>query len=284
MPISKLSTTNKKALILGAGYLGQHLILPLTEKGYLVDTVTRSSRLNSEEIHQHYFCSPDHDSLSSILKSSQPDLIIICWAPGSRANANNNYQKTYWDRLIELRLALFQDHRPKQIIYTSSTSVYGDQDGSLKSENDPLPPHNERSNTLIQAEQEVLSWANKFNLVSQVLRLSGIFGPDRTPGLRLLNQQSTIAGNGNAWVNLVHLDDIVQSVMKAVQHQKNGLWNISGLTVPRFELYQHIAKTHQLPEPQFETLSHQELGRQIDSSLAKRELEWNPEHISISKL
>lgn len=269
---------------MGAGYLGQRLISPLSELGFLVDTATRNSTLNHDKIHQHFLCSPEHDSLSSILKNSQPDLIVICWAPGTRENANNDYQRTYWDRLIELRLALFQDHRPKHIIYTSSTSVYGDQDGSHKSEADPPTPHNERSQTLIKAEQEVLGWAEKFKLTSQVLRLSGIFGPDRTPGLRLLKHKTTITGNGNAWVNLVHVNDIVQAVMKAIQTQKKGLWNINALTVERYELYQHIAKSHGLPEPQFENLSQSNLGRQIDANLAKQELGWLPEHTSLGKL
>jgi nucleoside-diphosphate-sugar epimerase len=284
MPTSKLSTTNKKVLILGAGYLGQRLISPLCKQGYLVDTVTRSSRLNSQEIHQHYFCSPEHDSLSNILKASQPDLIVICWAPGSRSNANNTYQKTYWDRLIELRLALFQDHRPKQIIYTGSTSVYEDQDGSLKSESDPLVGQHERSQVLIQAEQEVQSWAAKFQLISQVLRLSGIFGPDRTPGLRLLKNSSPIPGNGNAFVNLVHVDDIVSAVLKALDHRKNGLWNISALTTSRYELYEHIAKIHGLNEPTWETLSQSDLGRRINAQAAQKDLGWSPIHTNLSQL
>ncbi len=267
-------STTSKALILGAGYLGQRLILPLKNEGFLVDTVTRNSQIKSEHLHQSF--NTDSTDLTTILKISRPDLLVICWAPGSRTGQPSNYANTYWESLLNLKEALKSYHCPQQIIYTSSTSVYSDQDGSIKNGTEVLAPTNERNEVLLKAESEILSWQKEFSITTQVLRCSGIFGPDRWPGLRLLNSNKPIPGNSNAWVNLVHVDDIVQAILLCFNHKISKLWNLSSMTIKRQELYAKIAESHQLSPPEWESEPSNLIGRQINADQAKHDLNWAP--------
>lgn len=272
-----MSTTNK-VLILGAGYLGQRLITPFANRGFLVETVTRNSTPEHPELHQHHYVDGDSQNLQDILKASQPDLIILCWAPGSRSQGDQGYIQTYQNALVQLEKA-FESHRPKHIIYTSSTSVYAEQSGQWVDENIPLTPHTDRSRVLIEAEKKIMAWSEHMSV--QILRCSGIYGPDRWPGLRLLKKEGKVPGNGEAWVNLVHVDDIVEAILLCSNSEKSSLYNLSALSIKRQELYQSIALKHQLPEPVFETYENQTVGRRIQAQEIKDDLSWNPKHIQL---
>ena len=92
---------------------------------------------------------------------------------------------------------------PKLVIWVSSTSVYGDNDGDWVDETTKPNPVTFSGEILLQAEQII----QKLPCLSSVVRFSGIYGPGRT---RLLGQVKAGKGRPKSpeqWSNRIHADD-----------------------------------------------------------------------------
>jgi nucleoside-diphosphate-sugar epimerase len=94
-----------------------------------------------------------------------------------------------------------------KILFTSSTSVYAQRDGSWVTEESETKPLRETSRTLLDVEKLILK---KGGIVA---RLAGIYGPHRSALLsKFLNGTATIDPNNDRFVNQVHRDDIASAV------------------------------------------------------------------------
>jgi nucleoside-diphosphate-sugar epimerase len=92
---------------------------------------------------------------------------------------------------------------PKLVIWVSSTSVYGDNNGDWVDETTKPNPVTFSGEILLEAEQLI----HKLPCLSSVVRFSGIYGPGRT---RLLGQVQAGKGRPKSpeqWSNRIHADD-----------------------------------------------------------------------------
>ncbi len=117
----------------------------------------------------------------------------------------------------------------KKYVYTSSTSVYGQTDGSAVKETSATEPATETGRILVETER-TLSRAfqeNKFPAV--ILRVAGIYGPGRGHlFLQYLKNEARIAGDGSRIINMVHLDDVVGAIIAALKSGRAGeVYNVS---------------------------------------------------------
>src|SRR4029453_1399649 len=94
-----------------------------------------------------------------------------------------------------------------KILFTSSTSVYAQCDGSWVTEQSETKPVRETSRILLEVEKLILE---KGGIVA---RLAGIYGPRRSALLsKFLNGTATIDPNNDRFVNQVHRDDIASAL------------------------------------------------------------------------
>jgi nucleoside-diphosphate-sugar epimerase len=108
--------------------------------------------------------------------------------------------------------------RVGRFLYTSATSVYPQSDGRWVTEADvPEVEALSPSGALLrQSEEETLA-ADCFGS-RIVARLAGIYGPGRHLYLnRLKDGAASIPGDGTAWLNLIHLKDIVTALMTLLE-------------------------------------------------------------------
>jgi len=130
------------------------------------------------------------------------DVVVATLTPDSATE--EGYQKAYVDAAATLSLAIKNaDHKPKLVIWVSSTSVYGQSAGSWVDEDSLAKPVSFSGRALLQAEQHMVA----LPCTTVVVRFSGIYGPGRT---RLLDQ--VLAGVGRAaqpeqWSNRIHSED-----------------------------------------------------------------------------
>ena len=102
---------------------------------------------------------------------------------------------------------LVERFRGTTILFTSSTSVYAQRDGSWVTEESETKPLRETSRILLEVEKLVLDKGGT------VARLAGIYGPGRSALLaRFLNGTATIDAENDRFVNQVHRDDIASAV------------------------------------------------------------------------
>ncbi len=110
----------------------------------------------------------------------------------------------------------------RKFVYTSSTGVYGQNDGSTVDESSPTVPEAETAKILVEAEQLLLGAAAR-GLPVVILRLAGIYGPGRGYWLRqFLAGEARLEGNGSRILNMVHLDDVVGSTVAALHRGRSG--------------------------------------------------------------
>ena len=63
---------------------------------------------------------------------------------------------------------------PKKFVYTSSTSVYGQTNGSAVKETSPTEPSSETSKILVETEKLLLEAASEKKLPAVILRVAGV--------------------------------------------------------------------------------------------------------------
>lgn len=186
-------------LILGAGYVGSVLARSLHRQGHDVTAWTRTedsaATLRADGLRTVAGDLADGwiwDGFNELW-----DAAVFC-ASSSRGGIEA-YRHVYGRGL---RRALERTGRMGHFIYTSSTSVYSQDDGSEVDEASPAVPRSETSEILVEAEDRVLA------AYGTVLRLSGIYGPERTVYLeKYVQGGAALPGDGGRWVNMIHRDD-----------------------------------------------------------------------------
>jgi nucleoside-diphosphate-sugar epimerase len=131
------------------------------------------------------------------------------------------------------------------LIFISSTSVYGQNSGTLDETTSPIP---ETENGKILLEEE--TWAQSFANYT-IIRFGGLIGTDRHPG-KTLSGRKNITG-GNLPVNLIHLKDCLEFTKLVIERKITGeIFNLVYPTHPtRKDYYQDYCQKHNLPLPEF---------------------------------
>jgi nucleoside-diphosphate-sugar epimerase len=134
------------------------------------------------------------------------------------------------------------------ILFTSSTSVYAQCDGSWVTEESEAKPLRETSRILLEVEKLVLDKGGT------VVRLAGIYGPRRSALLtRFLNGTATIDTENDRFVNQVHRDDIASAVFLLLDRKPQDAAQIYNVVddqpVLQSECYRWLAQRLNRPLP-----------------------------------
>jgi len=228
-----------KIAIIGCGYVGSAIARKWSSEGHtLTVTTTTPDRLPElEKIAARAWTVKGNDFNALMQVVAEQEVILL--SVGSRSPAD--YRETYLGTSTNLLAALEESPTVKQVIYTSSYSVYGDQKGKWVNENSPVNLASEKDEILYKAERVLLAAGSQFpdaffasgNEENRrrvcVLRLGGIYGPGR--GLdRIFGRIAgkTRPGSGEYFTNWVHLDDIVGALEFARAQQLEGVYNLVG--------------------------------------------------------
>lgn len=227
-------------LIIGCGFLGFKVGEVLRRNGHKVTGATRSKSKLFEL--KNYLGNSVHWSPENYFSAFQgQDIILFTAAPDNPAL----YKETYLNNASVIANALSINPTIKQVIYTSSTSVYGEHHGKPVDEETPPSPLNPQTQILKETEELL----NKFPQ-SCILRLGELIGHDRTIEERLLAQRGIpLPGNGDMITNLSPLSDVVRAILFAIDKPLFGVYNVcSDLHTTRKELYHHLSSARNIPE------------------------------------
>jgi nucleoside-diphosphate-sugar epimerase len=107
-------------------------------------------------------------------------------------------------------------------VYTGSTGVFGQRDGSDVDEAAPPAPAGATAEVLVEAERLVRGAAGP-DLRASVVRLSGLYGPGRAGIVERVRSGALALGPGDdAWMNFCHLEDAVTFVVAALDRGEGG--------------------------------------------------------------
>jgi len=169
-----------------------------------------------------------------------PDLLIHCASSG-RGGADA-YRSVYREGLRNLLEAF----RPARVIFTGSTSVYAQADGSWVTEESPAQPERETGKVLLEAEALALAAGGI------VARLSGLYGPGRSVILqRMVDGTAVLEELGDRWVNQIHRDDAASALLHLADASvAGGIYNVSDNSPTRQrDIYQWLALALDKPMP-----------------------------------
>lgn len=259
----------KKVAIIGLGWLGMPLALALNGHGYRVvgskTTIdgVEAARLSGIECYPLRLTPEpecDAEALNALL---QVDALVITLPASRTAQGGDNYVLAIQALVNSARVF----HVPR-IIFTSSTSVYGETTGTVR-ENSPLQPVSVAGKVLMSIEQ----WLQHLPDTSvDILRLAGLVGIDRHPG-RFLAGKTGLSGGGLG-VNLVHQEDVLSAIQLLLKLPSGGhLYNLCAPEHPaKQDYYSSQARKLNLTPPQFAAEHDESAGRLVDGQRICREL------------
>ncbi|TDI78700.1 MAG: SDR family oxidoreductase [Betaproteobacteria bacterium] len=111
---------------------------------------------------------------------------------------------------------------PQQLIYISTSGVYGDCNGALIDETYPINPRTKRSMRRADAEKQVRNWGLRNRVRVSILRVPGIYAADRLPLARLQERTPILLPDEDCYTNCIHADDLVRIIFAALRYAKPG--------------------------------------------------------------
>ena len=203
------STPGRSVLVAGCGFLGTAAAVAFRSAGWRVTGLTRTPE-HAEAIREQSGIPTvaadlgDRDALGRALAGiPKPDVVVHC--ASSSHGGPDVFRSVFVKGLRHLHGLLAPEH----IVFTSSTSVYAQTDGSEVDESSPAEPASATGRILREAEGIVLGNGGT------VLRLAGLYGPGRSVVLRrFLDGSAVLEDGGCRWLNQIHRDDAVAAILR----------------------------------------------------------------------
>lgn len=230
----------------GAGFIGSNLCHFLIDKAFNVVCLDNFDDFYSEEIKRNNvknllnnqlfeFIKGDiRDSvlLDNVFSKHQIDFVIHLAAKAGVRNSIFNTQE-YFDVNVNGSICLLETmrkHNVKNLVFSSSSSVYGNKNGKLlETENcdNPISPYavSKRAVEMLNYNYHINS---NFNVVN--LRLFSVYGKNQRPDLVLYkfinlisnNQPIEIYGNADTTRDYTYIDDIVNAFISSIEFLKTS--------------------------------------------------------------
>ncbi|MCG8586891.1 MAG: SDR family oxidoreductase [Pirellulales bacterium] len=269
-------------LIFGCGYLGSRVARLWRDAGEEVIAVTRSKgraeKIQADGIRPIVADINDRDSLGE-LPAVDTVLFAVGYDRSIPADQRRSIGDVYAGGLANVLDAL--SHDIERVIYISSTGVYGNSGGDWVDEDTPCEPTREGGRACLAAERVLEE--HELGARGIILRLAGIYGPNRVPRLKELAQGEPIEVSADGMLNLIHVDDAARAVVATAERATPPrTYCVSdGNPVLRREWLREAAQVLDLPEPKFvqpdsnDTQSRASSSKRIRNDRIVRELEFS---------
>jgi nucleoside-diphosphate-sugar epimerase len=232
-----------RILIAGCGYVGQAAADLFCDGGWDVQGWVRSPESTAMLSRKRYpaYAVDIADRAEVCARAGMFDAVVHC--ASSRGGDAGIYRRTYLNGLRNL-LDRFVGSK---ILFTSSTSVYAQRDGSWVTEESETKPARETGQILLETENLVLARSGI------VARLAGIYGPGRSALLsNFLSGKAVVDPENNRFVNLAHRDDIAAALFLLLDRQLQGnqIYNVvDDQPIRQSECYCWLAERLNRPPP-----------------------------------
>ena len=242
-------------LIAGCGYLGRRVAEQWRSSGCDVVALTRSPE-RAEDFQRGGLTPVVTNLASDTDQQSLPSAEVVLWAVGFD-RTTGMAREDIWLVGLE-RLLNRLPSAPRRLLYVSSTSVYGQDDGQTIDELTPPDPKTDGGRCCVEAEQLVRKHCSRLFPSTQVviLRLAGIFGPGRL--LRRvsdLQTQKPLPVEPDQWLNLIHVQDAVRMIdlVSSAAAVPPVINVVNSGNVTRRQYYTRLAELVSAPAPVFES-------------------------------
>jgi nucleoside-diphosphate-sugar epimerase len=267
----------RKFAIIGCGYIGTGVGAALAARGHdVIGTTTtpeRRDELKAHGIRPRVLTVQDAQALRDVVRDRE--VVYLTLAAGGR---HRDYREVYL-RGAHALLEALEISSAQRVIYTSSTGVYGQEDGSPVNEDSPTEPSTANGKVLVETEKTLLAGCQRSGRQAAILRLAGIIGPDRGPVNRMPSLAGTQRSDGEAWVNLIHRHDAVNILVRLADVSYHGILNVCGdEPIRRRVYYDRLIQKLGLAPIRWTVSNGTSLGKRISNTRVKQLLNYEFEH------
>ena len=293
-----------KILVTGcAGFIGSHTCEYLLKRGDKIigidnlndyyDVERKKENLNVLNKYENFEFKKDDIRTTKIIEEWKPDKIChLASMAGVRYSIE--HPKIYVDVNINGFINILEQTRKvgvKQIVYASSSSVYGLNEKKPFSESDPIEtPNSPYACSKMAMELYAKTYHQLYNLNLIGLRFFTVYGPRGRPDMAPYKFLNAIKngtkfqkyGNGTSSRDYTYIDDIVSGVVASLDNKKKikcevyNLGNSSPVSLNEFiELCEKVVG---------KKANYEQIGNQLgdvphtyaDISKAKKDLNYDP--------
>lgn len=210
-------------LVVGCGYLGLRIAKRWLDLGYEVWATTRTAD-RAKELGDLGLKPIELDIAGGIEEQRLPVVNRVLFAVGFDRSGPHSQRQVYVEGLRNVLNGL--PTTPEQFIYISSTGVYGQTNGEWVDESSATEPAREGGKCCLAAESVVQSHHRGQHSV--VLRLAGIYGPNRVPFLAKLRAGEALEVVTEGYLNLIHVDDAADVALSCpIEIESPQVFNVS---------------------------------------------------------
>lgn len=189
----------------------------------------------------------DLDDAPSLMRLAGLASHVVYLAPPQAGDALDRRSRA-------LLRALARRQPPALLLYVSTSGVYGDTGGARVDETALPRPATARARVRLRAERTLRADGRGLGLPVSVLRVAGIYAPDRargTPRQSLLAGTPVLAAGDDVQVNLVHADDLARALALALwRAAPQRVYNVCDDSELAFGQYMDLAAgLYGLPQP-----------------------------------
>ena len=157
-------------------------------------------------------------------------------------------------RTLALTRALRRRSLPDALVYASTSGVYGDCRGEIAAETRALCPDTPRARRRVDAENTIRFFGRAGPVRSSILRIPGIYAPDReggTPRARLQKGTPVLQAADDVYTNHIHADDLARACVAALWRGKpQRVYNVNDDSCLKMgDYFDLAADLYGLPRP-----------------------------------
>lgn len=293
-----------KVLVTGcAGFIGSHTCEQLLKNGVSVfgidnlnsyyDVNQKFKNLEILRAYDNFKFQVEDICNTKVISNFKPEKIIhLASMAGVRYSIENPalYEKINIGGFIHI-LEESRKNNVRQIVYASSSSVYGLNKKVPFSEDDPIKtPNSPYACSKMAMELYAQTYSQLYNLNCIGLRFFTVYGPRGRPDMAPYKFLNSIKngttfykyGNGTSSRDYTYVDDIVDGVLAATKNEKNvkcEVYNLGNSNPISLNDFISLCEKVSNKKAKYETIENQ-LGdvphTYADISKAKRDLNYNP--------
>ncbi|MBL7935555.1 MAG: SDR family NAD(P)-dependent oxidoreductase, partial [Bacteroidia bacterium] len=258
----------------GAGFIGSHLVDRLLFMGYEVINIDNfdtfysretklkniANQLSSKKYNLIEADISDYNVMKDIKSIKNIDVIIHLAAKAgvrpSIENTSSYFNANLMGTINVLNFA--KENGIKQIVFASSSSVYGSNPSVPWKESDlELQPISPYASSKIAAENIGRVYSHLCDIRFTCLRFFTVYGPRQRPDLaihkffkHIINSEPiTLYGNGSTKRDYTYIDDVVAGIISAIGYKNKNKFEVFNLgnshTISLINLVQNIEEVCQ---------------------------------------
>jgi nucleoside-diphosphate-sugar epimerase len=265
----------RRILIAGCGYVGQATAALFHAAGWAVEGWVGSAKSAATLSNEPYPVYQIDISQRAQLGAPPGTFDAVVHCASSRGGGVECYRQIYLNGARNL----LDRFIGTKMLFTSSTSIYAQRDGSWVTEESETKPTHETGRVLLETERLVLDRGGT------VARLAGIYGPDRSALLsKFLTGTATLDPENDRFVNQVHRDDIASALFFLLNReaQESQVYNVvDDQPILQSDCYRWLAQKLNRPLPPAGKLArHRKRGdsNKRVSNVKLRRLGWVPRY------